>query len=108
MAGGQTDYNPAGLLQQLTQWGEQSQEMSSLASQSQAAAITGVDAGIFADAVSAYNSCVQEMQSLFTQGATQMQAISTALGVAAKKYGANESQIAAASAAARSCLPNGH
>ena len=108
MATGETNYSAPGLLKQLTQWAEQSQEMGSLAAQSQAAAITGVDSGIFADAVSAYNSCVQEMQTLFGQGAAQMAAISAALGVAAQQYGATEQQIAAASAAALSCPATGH
>jgi hypothetical protein len=103
MSSGETDYSASGLLKQLTTWREQSLEMSSLSQQAQSSAITGVDTGVFADAVSAYNQCVQEMQRLLSQGATQMQAISAALGVAAKRYGANEQQIAAASAAALTC-----
>lgn len=103
MPTGETDYSAAGLLKQLTVWKEQSLEMGSLAVQTQASEITGVDAGIFSGAVSTYNQCVQEIQRLFTQGAAQMQAIATALGVAAQRYGATEQQIAQASAAALTC-----
>jgi hypothetical protein len=103
MSTGETDYSASGLLKQLTLWREQSLEMSSLSQQAQGSAITGVETGVFADAVSAYNQCVQEMQRLLSQGATQMEAISTALGVAAQRYGANEQQISAASSAALTC-----
>jgi hypothetical protein len=103
MSGGETDYHASGLLKQLTVWAEQGQEMGSLSAQAQSSQITGVETGVFAEAVSAYNAAAQEISRLCAQGATQMASISAALGVAAKKYGANEQQLAQASAAALSC-----
>lgn len=100
MAGGETDVERDGLLRQLTVWTEQGDMMGNIANEAQSSLVTGIDAGIFADAVDAYNAAAQEVGNWASQGQTQMQAIATALGVAAQRYGATEQQIAAASAAA--------
>jgi hypothetical protein len=105
---GETDYTASGLLRQLTVWQEQSEMLATMANEAQSSQITGVDAGIFADAVSAYNAAAQEIGNWCSQGATQMQAIATALGVASQRYGATEQQISAASAAALSTTPTTH
>lgn len=106
MSGAQTDYSASNLLKQLTVWEEQSQVMSSVAAQVQGTVYTG-DAGFFSGAVTAYNQAAQEIGRWCGEGATQMQAIATALGTAAEKYGATERQVAEASQAALS-VPPGH
>lgn len=105
MAGAETAYSPSNLLKQLTVWEKESQVMASLSAQAQGTIYTG-DAGFFSGAVDAYNQATQEIAHWCQQGAVQMQAIATALGVAAKRYGATEQQISEASQAALSCHPH--
>ena len=85
------------LLTQAGVWDEQSSAMGQMATEISGSEITGVDSGMFADAVSNYNQVCGQIGNWCTQGSQQMLAIVGALCTAARRYGATEEQITQAS-----------
>jgi hypothetical protein len=96
MAGGETDYELSGLLQQAKVWDQQSVAMGNISDTAYSSQVTGAG-GFFAEAVGAYNQVAGEIGAWCTKGQQQMFAICGALCTAARNYGATEQQIIQAS-----------
>ncbi len=81
------------LLAQAKVWEQQADTMGTISTDIAQMTITGVDAGVFADAVSAYNNVAAQLGSWCGQGHDVMLAITYALCHSALQYGATEQEI---------------
>jgi hypothetical protein len=81
------------LLAQAKVWEQQADTMGTISGDIAQMTITGIDAGIFADAVSAYNNVAAQVGEWCGQGHDVMLAITYALCRSALQYGATEQEI---------------
>lgn len=93
----QVDYSPGFFLPQAKAWADQAKAMGTAAAQSSGLQVNGGGIWPFAGAVAAYNQVCGSFTTLCTQGQQQMNAICDALCIAARQYGATESQLSQAS-----------
>jgi len=89
----ESEYDKKGLLAQAQMWDEQATLLAGFAKEVGSMAISVNGGRAFSECVSLYNQNQQELAAWTSQGVHVMQQITSALAMAARKYGASEEEI---------------